>query len=211
MTFVFALLFLISAAFNGYFLIRRPMVVTPDYLVLGVIDGDTLVIEGKNKVRLRHVNAPELKYCGSNEAKAALEKLVNGKRIRLTYEIPDPWGRTMALVYQDGQMINKTMISSGLVKYYPDTTPFAPELKALGKQAKTEKLGLYGQCQSLTPRNSKCIIKGNYDSGTKEYKYYLPNCAQYKFTIVEEDIGEQWFCTEEEALKAGYVKAATCK
>ena len=29
--------------------------------------------------------------------------------------------------------------------------------------------------------------------------------------IVEEDIGESWFCTEAEARKAGYVKSKTCK
>jgi hypothetical protein len=57
-----------------------------------------------------------------------------------------------------------------------------------------------------------CIIKGNIDKNkyTDNKKYYLPGCAQYDFTIVEKDIGEDWFCTEKEAIQAGFVKAETC-
>ena len=39
------------------------------YKVEGVIDGDTLVLEGNAKIRLRGVDAPELKFCGGEEAK----------------------------------------------------------------------------------------------------------------------------------------------
>lgn len=208
---LFGFLFLISAALNGYFLIRKPLVVTPDYLVIGVYDGDTFVIEGKNKVRLRQVDAPELGNCGGVEAKEALVKLIDNKRVKFANEIPDQWGRKMAFVYVDGEMVNKTLLTHGLVRYQSDATPYTDELHDLAKQAKAAKLGLYGQCQTTEPKDPNCIIKGNIDPGDGTRRYYLPNCAQYKTAIVEEDIGEQWFCTEAEAIKAGYHKAKTCK
>ena len=49
------------------------------------------------------------------------------------------------------------------------------------------------------------------DDATDEKRYYVPDCAQYAFTIVELDVGEQWFCGEKEAKAAGYTKAETCK
>ena len=61
--------------------------------VLGVIDGDTIVLEGKEKIRLRYADAPELAYCGGKEAKTFLEKLVVGKKVRIDQQIPDQYGR----------------------------------------------------------------------------------------------------------------------
>jgi endonuclease YncB( thermonuclease family) len=207
---ILAVLLLASLGLNAFFLIQKPMIVTQDYAVLGVIDGDTFLIDGKNKVRLRHVNAPELENCGGPEAKTALEKLIKNKRVRLVNEIPDPWGRDMALVFVGDEMVNKTLISQGLVKYYHDSTPFKDELKAAGDKAKENNLGLYGKCVSKIPPDPKCVIKGNFDPQKNEYKYFLPNCAQYNYTVVQLDIGEKWFCTEAEAQSAGFVKANTC-
>ena len=67
--------------------------------VLGVIDGDTLVLEGKVRVRLRNMDAPELELCGGKEAKEELEKLVSGKKVVVQEQVIDQWGRPMALVY----------------------------------------------------------------------------------------------------------------
>ena len=47
--------------------------------VIGVIDGYTLVLEGKEKVRLRYADDPELVFCGGPEAKATLEELEFGR------------------------------------------------------------------------------------------------------------------------------------
>ncbi|RLC34391.1 nuclease, partial [Candidatus Shapirobacteria bacterium] len=40
--------------------------------------------------------------------------------------------------------------------------------------------------------------------------YHLPNCNEYKRTIVELHLGESWFCTEKEAQQAGYIKSKHC-
>jgi len=45
----------------------------------------------------------------------------------------------------------------------------------------------------------------------KEKKtYHSPGCSEYERMVVELDIGEQWFCSEEEARKAGFTKSEHC-
>ena len=141
-----------------------------------------------------------------------LEKLALGKSVRIEETIPDQYGRGMALVYDNQTLINKEMVASGWVRYHHDNSPVTEEVKAASDLARREKRGIYGACQSTENlKQPKCNIKGNIDKSTDSRIYYVPGCAQYRFAIVEEDIGEQWFCSEAEAKKAGYIKAKTCK
>jgi endonuclease YncB( thermonuclease family) len=180
--------------------------------VIGVVDGDTLVLDGKTRVRLRYADAPELEFCGGNEAKSLLESLVVGKNVRITEQIPDQYGRAMALVYEGNTLVNLQMLDSGWVRYHHDVTKLTEELKTVADEAKGNGRGIFGLCQSKkNAKKPSCIIKGNIDKANDAKRYYVPGCAQYAFTIVEEDVGEQWFCTEAEARKAGYVKAETCR
>ena len=105
------------------------------------------------------------------------------------------------------------MLESGWVRYHSDSTSKRESIQSAANTAKDNRLGIFSpQCyQKENPDNPKCNLKANIDKSTKVKKYYLPNCAQYQFTIVEKDIGEAWFCTEAEAQSAGFTKAATCK
>lgn len=180
--------------------------------VIGVIDGDTIVLEGKSRVRLRYIDAPEKELCGYEQASKELEKLVLGKFVRIEEMVPDTYGRGMALVYVGNVLINKEMIATGWVRYHHDNSNVTEEIKAASDQARKEKRGIYGACQSTeNVKNPRCTIKGNIDKSTNTHIYYTLGCAQYSFTIVEQDIGERWFCTEQEAIQAGYIKAKTCK
>lgn len=199
----------VSVLLNIFLLIYKPN--TPGVKVIGVIDGDTVVLEGKSRVRLRYIDAPEKGLCGFDEASKALEELVVGKSVRIEETIPDQYGRGMALVYAGNTFINQKMIESGWVRYHHDTTSKTDDIKEASDKAKAKKLGVYGTCQSDTPEDPKCIIKGNIDDNSTRRNYYLPTCAQYKFTIVEKDMGEGWFCTEKEAVAAGFTRAKTCK
>jgi len=213
----FLILLLGSLLFNGFFLVERftqTQTREPGMMVQGVIDGDTIVIDQKTRVRLRHIDAPEKDLCGYTEAMETLEKNVVGKKVVVKELIPDQYGRGMGLVYIDDLLINRVILESGWTRYHSDKTSETDTLKRVVQEAKDEKRGVYGKCQSLTPpQHSTCVIKGNIDknSYTNNKKYYLPGCAQYQFTLVEEDLGEAWFCTEAEAKKAGFVKAETCK
>lgn len=64
------ILLLVSVGLNIFLFQKKqtPAVPTlPTYKVLGVYDGDTFVIEGKRRVRLRQAGAPELNECGGEK------------------------------------------------------------------------------------------------------------------------------------------------
>lgn len=180
--------------------------------VLGVIDGDTLVLDGKVRLRLRSVDAPELDNCGGPEAKQELERFVLDKSVVVKEQIIDQMGRPMGLVYVDGKLVNKEILASGWGRFHSDTTDERENLKSAYDKAREEKLGIWGpKCrQTENPDNPKCNIKGNIDDNSDRRNYYFPGCAQYDFTIVEKDMGEGWFCSEKEAQKAGYTRSKTC-
>ena len=201
-----------SIAINIFFSTRP----TNDYSikVIEVLDGDTILLDGKVRLRLRHIDAPEPEFCLGQESKNYLEELVKGKDITIKEYIIDQYNRPMALVYLGKELINQTMLESGLVRYHSDKTSATDQLKAIGKQVKEDRLGVYSpQCYQTDTNldDPDCIIKGNIDLNNKNIKrYYYPGCAQYKYVIVEKDKGEDWFCTESKAKKAGYVKAKSC-
>lgn len=206
-----SLLFIISAFLNIFFF-RQIKKNEEGIKVLAVIDGDTLVLEGKVRVRLRSVDAPELELCGGKEAKEELEKLVSGKKVVIQEEIIDQWGRPMALVYVDKVLVNEKMIESGWARFHSDSSSQREVLKQANDEAKKKLLGIWSsKCQQTeNVDNPKCIIKGNLDPNSGKKIYYFPGCSQYKFTIIEKDIGENWFCTEKEAQEAGFVRSKTC-
>jgi|SRR3989344_8508838 len=57
---------------------------------------------------------------------------------------------------------------------------------------------------------NSCTIKGNISFNSKQKIYHLPNCPYYSSTKIDERYGERWFCTEQEALDAGWRKALNC-
>lgn len=52
-----------------------------------------------------------------------------------------------------------------------------------------------------------CDIKGNVSFNTGERIYHVPGQAYYDETVINEDYGERWFCTEDEAVEAGWRKS----
>jgi len=205
-------LFVPSLLLN-FFYATRP---TSDYSieVLEVLDGDTLLLDGKVRLRLRQVDSPELEYCYGQESKDYLESLVKGKKIIIQEKILDQRGRAMALVYLGKDLINLKVVEEGFGRYHSDKTSQTESLKSAGTYAKENQLGVYSpKCyqKEVNLDNPDCIIKGNMDINDKDLKrYYFPGCAQYDFVIIEKDKGEDWFCTESQAKKAGYIKAKSC-
>jgi len=208
---VLAFLLGLSVLFNLY-LWQRP-VTGQGIKVLAVLDGDTVVLDGQVRMRLRHVDAPELGNCGGSEAKDLLTSLLEGKSVQVKEEIMDTYGRPLALLYLNDTLINQSLLESGWVRYHHDTSSVEGTLKAIGKEMKDNKIGIFSQLclQISNPDNPDCNIKGNIDQQGDIKRYYYPGCVQYDYTLVEKDLGEQWFCTQKEAQVAGYAKAATCR
>jgi micrococcal nuclease len=61
---------------------------------------------------------------------------------------------------------------------------------------------------SASASHSGCVIKGNISSSGKIY--HLPGCGSYDKTTVSESQGERWFCSEQDAINAGWRKAKNC-
>ena len=48
-----------------------------------------------------------------------------------------------------------------------------------------------------------CVIKGNINSKGDKI-YHVPGMSSYGATKIDESKGERWFCSEEEAIQAGW-------
>jgi endonuclease YncB( thermonuclease family) len=180
--------------------------------VIEVIDGDTFFITNHQRIRLYGVNAPELSYCMGNDAKKALSSLILGKRIFIRTPVADRYGRIMALVYQKKTLINEVMLRSGMAQYDGAGKSGREQLYRADIYARNNKIGIYSStCTQTNPPNPSCTIKGNVDITTDRKNYFLPKCAYYPAVIIHKFEGDDWFCTEAEAKKAGFVKSNTCK
>lgn len=184
------------------------------YKVVSVHDGDTFTLANDDRVRLLGVDAPELGRCGSEEARVLLESLVLGKFVTLQEEKRDTYGRRMALVYVGNMMINSVILEKGFAR--PDYTKNTKTetLKAAYKSASQADRGIHSDLctknASVPPPLPGCTIKGNIDQGTWDKFYHLPTCRHYNQIVLNEDLGEGYFCSEKEASAAGFRLAPDC-
>ena len=182
----------------------------PAYQVLRVIDGDTFETTDKQRIRVASTEAPELNQCGWKEAKTKLEKLIAEKQVYLKVIYRDPYQRLVSLVYVDGQFVNKEMLAGG---YSYSSRPIQGEigetLKTAAEKARQEKAGIFSDTctQMVNIEKQSCNIKGNIRNGNI---YYLPKCGVYDNVEVQLYLGDQWFCSEKEAVKAGFRKPEQC-
>jgi micrococcal nuclease len=120
----------------------QPPVVGDQVRVQRVVDGDTLLLENKVRVRLLGVNTPETKAADrpvepwGEEASQFTEQMVSGKVVTLEYdkERIDDYGRTLAYVYVDGKMLNEAIIEAGFSQAVT-RHPYRSDRKKLFEQA----------------------------------------------------------------------------
>lgn len=204
------------------------------YPVTNVIDGDTFKvnIDGKiETVRLIGINTPETVdprkpvECFGVEASNKAKSLLSGKKVLLESDISqgerDIYGRLLRYAFlEDGTNFNLLMIEEGFAFEYTYIIPYKyqTEFKAAQKTAMNAKAGLWADdaCQTdtaaqhqLTNDPNACVIKGNINLQGEKI-YHMIGCASYDKTVIDESAGEKWFCTEQEALDAGWRKALNC-
>jgi len=205
-------LLLVPSIFLNIFFFQKKVISEQGIKVVSILDGDTLVIEGTQRVKLIMVDSPEIDLCLGEEAKEKLESLVEGKDVILKEPIVDNFGRIMALVYVDDLLVNQEILSAGLGRFEGRESQVREKLELAYKNAREGEKGIFSPiCHQVENfDNSDCLIKGNIDKADGKRYYHLPECPQYSQTIVEKDLGEDWFCSEREAKKAGFVKSKTC-
>lgn len=203
------LILLASLSLNGYYYTTH----TKDMMVVSVHDGDTFTLGDGQRVRILGADAPELTKCGADEATKKLTELVMGKTVRITEEKRDTYGRRMGLVWIESTLVNEVILKEGLAR--PDYTPNSQNerLKTAYRDASDNNRGIHSDmCKktSPTPPNKTCVIKGNIDKATWDHFYHLPSCRHYNQIVLDEDMGEGFFCSEKEAQTAGFRLAPDC-
>jgi len=171
--------------------------------------------------------------CFGVEASNKAKELLTGKKVRIETDSSqgtyDKYNRSLGYIYlESGLFYNKYMIEQGYAHEYTYGTPYKyqAEFKAAQKSAQTSKLGFWATntCNGNTTTTAtvtvpettpasgatgSCTIKGNIGS-TKEKIYHMIGCGSYTKTVIDESIGERWFCSEQEAISAGWRKALNC-
>jgi len=223
LTLILFVLLLLSSGFN-LFLAKDKM---GGMTVIEVVDGDTFQLASGKRVRLMGVDAPEYDRCGGKEAKALLAQLILNRQVMIEEEEQEAFGRSLALVYTTkyyfvkDQLVNKIMMEQGWARPDYRKNSQREALTSAFHEAKNNNRGIWGPlCRSSNTSNltnpsnltnmTKCLIKGNIDKASYKKYYHFPGCKQYNQIIIEKDIGEQYFCTEVEATRAGFLKSAGC-
>jgi micrococcal nuclease len=181
-------------------------------LVTEVLDGDSFKIANKQTIRLASLDAPAQDLCFGAEATKALTEKIMDKRVILNDLRTDRYGRIIAQVYIKGMHINNFMIKNGFAESTRQAGEETANIKIANDYAREKKAGIFSpDCFQETPSDPKCAIKGNLnDRATNEKYYFTPNCRHYSKVIVKKSYGDDWFCTEKEAQKAGFAKAPNC-
>jgi micrococcal nuclease len=190
---------------------RNQPLLFPAYRMAEVIDGDTFVTTEKQHIRLVSIQAPELGRCYSTESARLLTNLLTGKQLYIKVVLTDSYRRLVSLVYTDQGLVNKLLVEKGAA-YFANGYDYAG-LNAAMARARVQKLGIFSpDCvPAVNTAHPGCVIKANLDISHSQIKTYrFPGCGQYNNNLVQLSEGDQWFCTEKEAQKAGFTKAGDC-
>ena len=197
--------------------------------VTRVVDGDTievLMAGATYKVRYIGVDTPETVdprrpvECYGREASERNHQLVEGKTVELEKDVSetDKYGRLLRYVWVGGEMVNATLVREGyaIASTYPPDVKHQELFASLQREAVDAGRGLWGPaCASPTAASAvpavcdfsgteQPVIKGNISQTSGEKIYHVPGGEYYEKTIIDEAAGERWFCTEQEAVAAGW-------
>ena len=123
--------------------------------VVRVADGDTVsVLDGKqqqHKIRLFGIDTPERDQPHGMDAKRALAKMVDGKRVGVVIVETDNYGRTVGTLYKGDTNINAAMVGGGHAWWYRYHAPHERLLENNETQARKQGLGLWSNPNPVPP------------------------------------------------------------
>lgn len=186
-----------------------------------LVDGDTLEIRGQ-AVRLSGIDAPETgQLCTNHRRRSyrcgeaaldALAVLVGQRPVRCVGDEYDRYDRLIATCHVGGRNLNRAMVEAGwAVAFQQFTDLYLPQELDAAKAARGLWQGPFQRpvehraerweaAKQVSPRG--CPIKGNISARGKIY--HTPWSRWYARTRINTGKGERWFCSEDEALRAGW-------
>jgi endonuclease YncB( thermonuclease family) len=188
---------------------------------VSVIDGDTIKL-GEVTVRLFGIDAPEMaQSCDAASQKAwacgrwvasQVRTRFEGRHASCVQRDIDRYGRSVATCEVAGQDLGQLIVAEGLAFAYLD---YSRVYLRDEQRAAAQGRGLHGH-QVQSPKAfraaskpapqaapSECAIKGNISSKGVRI-YHRPGQRDYAATRISESNGERWFCSERDALAAGW-------
>lgn len=137
-----------SATLAIIILIVVLMLPTP-HRVARVIDGDTLVLENGERVRLLGIDTPERGEFLYLEAKELLSNLTAGRTVFLQTgrEDRDKYGRQLRWIISDGGLANLDLVESGLARTFmlEENDRYYQELTEAEAAAREMGLGIWAE------------------------------------------------------------------
>ncbi|MEA2031742.1 MAG: thermonuclease family protein [candidate division Zixibacteria bacterium] len=176
------------------------------FVVDRIIDGDTFVLAGGDRVRLLSIDTPEKGEPYYKQATQFLSNLVLDKVVRIEYASRrrDKYGRLLAYVYIDSLFVNKTILENGLGYLYlfKDTDTGQDETKIL----------LQAQRSALKQKVSLWSLKREeedyYIARPNSYRFHRPGCWYLRKSTKADNI---IFKSREDALWEGLSPCRRCQ
>lgn len=159
-----------QAEYSRQFKLGWPFIKTYNYADIAVkrtVDGDTIVLENNERVRLIGIDTPEvhesdklyrdarktrrdartIKALGMRSWKLTKE-LLEGKRVRLEFDVErhDKYGRLLAYVFlKDGTFVNAEIVKQGYASLMtiPPNVRYSDLFRKLYQEARESKRGLW--------------------------------------------------------------------
>jgi endonuclease YncB( thermonuclease family) len=187
-----------------------------------VIDGDTIEIHGQ-RIRFHGIDAPESGQsctvwgkgtrCGRNAA-LALSGKINNRTVQCEQKDIDRYKRIIAVCRAGGEDLNGWMVAKGWAQAY---RRYSLDYLKQEDTASRSKVGIWQgefiapwdwrRGKRLEPKQTQqpgiCLIKGNINRRGSRI-YHVPSGQYYSRTKINQSKSERWFCSEEEAVAAGW-------
>lgn len=138
-------------------------------IVSQVIDGDTIILNTDERVRLICIDTPERGEYYADKAAAYLRGLVLNKEVNLVKDVSevDRYGRLLRYVYVDGVFVNQKLVEEGYAKVYryPPDTSLCDTLEQAEAKARLYEVGIWAAAKPTTapePVKSPAPSSSNY-------------------------------------------------
>jgi endonuclease YncB( thermonuclease family) len=189
---------------------------------VSVIDGDTIEIHGR-RIRLHGIDAPEAAQlcqvegkswrCGQ-QASLALDGKIAGRPVSCRQKDIDRYRRIVAVCFAGSENLNAWVVAEGwALAYRQYSTDYVGQERAASAARKGIWRGSFvppwvwrtaeRREAADDTRSGPCRIKGNIGSAGERI-YHVPGGRFYDQTQINTVKGERWFCTEAEAMAAGW-------